>query len=42
MISGVGGGELSCPADRLHNKGIEMYDTFLNDTHIFFFNFIST
>ena len=34
MICGIGGGELSCPADRIHNKGIEIYDTFLNDTHI--------
>ena len=29
MICGVGGGEFSCPADSLHNKGIEIYDTFL-------------
>ena len=29
MICDVGGGELSCPADSLYNKGIEIYDTFL-------------
>ena len=27
MICGVGG-EFSCPADSLHNKEIEIYDTF--------------